>query len=689
MRAPHGPLSSDHPDLFVADDATGRTGRLRPGQRVGLLKAAFREGARPLGSIAVEVRARRLDYVTEFRWMLRDIVDVSADMLLEGFAPTSQRFSVDPRTNSHTAYQRFAFLQSMLRDERLTAALELICKRPHISWQREPELRRSSQGIATSSRLCRSISRPGPRVVSPHGFRGIIKNVPREIVVDRTVETIDNPPNQFARFVLLRWRDTVSEVLGVLNAAERTAASSRGVRECNDLLSRIQGYLARAPFSGASRLARLPIENPVLTRKEGYRDLTRAFFQSELAGRLAWQGGEDVYSAGQRNVATLYEYWVYLQMARALSDACDVPISLSKLVRRTPFGSELCLAQGSESRVEGTVTRGGRRLRLVLWFNRTFARGSQSWTRTMRPDCSLHVRVGDEPEDDFRGVWLHFDAKYRAEALSDVLASVDEDVRVDSTARRDDLLKMHAYRDAIRRSAGAYVIYPGSEDREYREYHELLPGLGAFRLRPTASGDALGVKSVKRFIADVLNHVAAQVSQHERDRYWRHVSYNELPSRSSYGAMPADFLTAPPADTVVLLGYVKSPAHFVWIRQEGLYNVRADGRVGSVAFGSKELQSAYVLLYSSETQPPCLWRVNGVRIMLKSDMDALAYPDPRGASYFCYEIASLPAPSVDALSFEAIVRLRQQLRPGAASYAPVAVSWLDLAGIISTDSGVS
>ena len=39
--------------------------------------------------------------------------------------------------------------------------------------------------------------------------------------------------------------------------------------------------------------------------------------------------------------------------------------------------------------------------------------------------------------------------------------------------KRADLLKMHAYRDAIRRSAGAYVLYPGSEKEHspFRWFH--------------------------------------------------------------------------------------------------------------------------------------------------------------------------------------------------------------------------
>jgi hypothetical protein len=44
---------------------------------------------------------------------------------------------------------------------------------------------------------------------------------------------------------------------------------------------------------------------------------------------------------------------------------------------------------------------------------------------------------------------------------------------------------MHAYKDAIRRTGGAYVLYPGEgKDDPFRGFHELIPGLGAFVIKP-------------------------------------------------------------------------------------------------------------------------------------------------------------------------------------------------------------
>src|SRR3982074_3376562 len=87
-----------------------------------------------------------------------------------------------------------------------------------------------------------------------------------------------------------------------------------------------------------------------------------------------------------------------------------------------------------------------------------------------------------------------------------------------ATAKRADLLKMHAYRDAIRRTAGSYVLYPGlpgrdAESRSFPEYHEILPGLGAFLLRPGEFGEADGSTALEGFLSDLFDHFASILSQ--------------------------------------------------------------------------------------------------------------------------------------------------------------------------------
>nr|WP_283246380.1 nuclease domain-containing protein [Ralstonia insidiosa] len=251
-------------------------------------------------------------------------------------------------------------------------------------------------------------------------------------------------------------------------------------------------------------------------------------------------------------------------------------------------------------------------------------------------------------------------------------------------ALRADLLKMHAYRDAIRRTAGAYVLYPGGDSEEscdpYREYHELLPGLGAFVLRPTDTGGARGALVLRRFIDDVLDHVATRLTKHERSRYWLEDAYgSSLPRRETPASAPLS------PDATVLLGFVKSREHWNWIREHKAYNVRAEGRRGGVHAGAALLQSQLLLLYCPTSPEIGLARiVSDAERMSAVGMAATGYPEPRG-NYWCVQLQWLEQnqwiQGVSADSIDAYVQ-----RQGLAYGEPVGAVWSEIESLIEGES---
>lgn len=304
----------------------------------------------------------------------------------------------------------------------------------------------------------------------------------------------------------------------------------------------------------------------------------------------------------------------------------------------------------------------------------------------MRPDCSLRLRPDRSPGVGVDDVWVHFDAKYRVDALTEIFGKGEEAGESDtehsqpsSYAKRDDLLKMHAYRDAIHRSAGAYVLYPGDSDEQCKKHHELLPGLGAFGLRPGRDGEAVGTKSLTAFLNDVISHVASQVTQHERSRFWERRSFSgSPPTRSSVPAVL--FLEEPPADTMVLLGYVKDAEHRAWIQRHGLYNLRADSRRGSVNLDSSELAAALVLLYGHDRNHVSIYRVIDRPVLrTREDMLAMGYTRPRGTLYYCLAVAAVESetimPKFSLGEVRAVVE-RHQATPVIGM--PIVVSWSEL-----------
>lgn len=64
----------------------------------------------------------------------------------------------------------------------------------------------------------------------------------------------------------------------------------------------------------------LPLNSPVFQRKEGYREVLRVWLMFDLAAKLVWQGGEDVYQAGKWDVARLYEYWLFFRLLHLVEE---------------------------------------------------------------------------------------------------------------------------------------------------------------------------------------------------------------------------------------------------------------------------------------------------------------------------------------------------------------------------------
>ena len=303
----------------------------------------------------------------------------------------------------------------------------------------------------------------------------------------------------------------------------------------------------------------------------------------------------------------------------------------------------------------------------------------------MRPDYSLIIAPAEGEPAGFEPLILHFDAKYRVNVIEELFGRSDrsEDANAEAAendsrrmARRDDLLKMHAYRDAIRRSAGAYVLYPGDDSprntQEYREYRELLPGLGAFVFRPSLDGEAVGSAALQQFLESVLDHVAMRFSAHERGRFWIEETFGVQPThREDVSLFPFGM---PEKNTPVLLGYVKNAEHWEWIRQRRMYNVRTEGRPGGVAANAEVLYSQLLLLYGPSTNVVAIARiVAGPERISREAIRATGYPDPR-SDYLCVQLSRLYEntlfPQASALDVERLAFQLSGMRG-----QPVMVTW--------------
>jgi hypothetical protein len=497
--------------------------------------------------------------------------------------------------------------------------------------------------------------------------------------------TLDTEPNRFVKHVLETWRSVAQQLhLGLVReeGIPRPGPVRRGLQAADEVIEILDEILGRPMFRQVGTLDRMPSSSQVLLKRDGYRQLLHMFVLVESGLELPWAtNAEDIYSPTLRNVATLYEVWSYLTLVDVVGQVCGQR-QTARAFTPSANGLSLLLKTGVGSAIVWRTVWRDRPLEVRLMFNRQFAAGNGSWTAPMRPDCSLLIRpltstpgLAAEPLE----VWVHFDAKYRVSGASpiDLLASAEDDEEVLSrgTARRDDLLKMHAYRDAIHRTAGAYVLYPGDVILDRRQFTETLPGLGAFPLRP-GSDEAHGLQAISNFLTGVLDHVADQATQHERERFWRARIYAS-PTREHPGLSPVPFLDRPPADTDVLVGYVRGPRHRAWVERMRSYNVRADDRTGSLRLGSRELSARLVLLYEQmgdTRRIVMLARSSDWRAVDQHELISTGYPEPHGRLYLVTTLDPIP----HSPSWLADIDISALLPAGLARGAPFAATWLDL-----------
>jgi hypothetical protein len=676
-------------------------GSIATGLNTGRLGLVARDAAGAIvGRAAIEVRSRKLGYRNDYRQMLEDITGQCVDLLMELRAPAAMRLAPDPGRTPETIGQRFAFLRALIGSRQFGDALHRITTHPHQRWEPEETSCDTRRGFRPDARAIRQLARAPRRSPLPdgHPLAGVISSLPERILVYLNVQSEDTPENRFVKFALQTFVGFLNRMRLKLEE-DGSAADTRLRNEIAALEGRLETVLAADVFRDVSEPDVLPLGSTVLQRKEGYREVYQAWLRFDMAARLVWRGGDDVYGAGQRDIAALYEYWVFFKLLDIVAGVFKLEKPAAQtLIEKTADGFGLKLKTGEHLAFQGIFLGGARPLSVSFSYNRSFAQNrnpsvSGSWTERMRPDYTLSLWPSDFDPDEAEAqelmVHIHFDAKYRIESIEQIFGK--DDAELDEAGRerdlnsekqeqregrykRADLLKMHAYHDAIRRTQGAYVLYPGDKAMQWEGYREILPGIGAFPIRP-----GNGVREVEKFVREIVEHTCDRATARERQSYHTYrtqeapAAYSVLRAYPERGAVSASRHT-PPAETFVLVGWSKGEEHLKWILREKLYNFRMDTRAGSLRLEPEIAAAQYLLLHREGARAePGLLRITskGPRVLSKDALKRKGYPgEPGGDFYLVFDVEQ--AGEFDSFSWD---YTKLPNRPGGRlSAAPFAVA---------------
>ena len=438
----------------------------------------FRDGF-PCGPpLIVEVLARKfatphqsVDFLTA---TVADIFARSAALPFAAIAPTARR------VREHHLPPSLLFLYHFFRHhhDTLSRALQAIAGRPHQVLTDDGVMVRlhevrSLEHEAIMRLLTDGRGSPGTRPAGREAS-ALQRLRPERVFQRLPEETFDTPEN---RFVMMAARRMLLDVERLLRSPwfERIGLDATERRPFGQAREQLGLMTTDGRFSTLPHMQVYPSQSRVLQRRDGYRELALLWNHFQRASVPIF---EDVQQAiDLRDIATLYEYWVWFELIESIADYTGERPVIS--ASRDEFGAP---THGQTARFGAHGT---------LHYNRSYGASGRVYSPvTLRPDY-----VWERAD----GRLIVMDAKFRLDNIGQLVsASGSDDAAVSAKAKDADLVKMHAYRDAIAGVTAAIVLYPGSEHGFWsvdgNSTHELsirdviagdLHGVGAIPLRPT------------------------------------------------------------------------------------------------------------------------------------------------------------------------------------------------------------
>jgi predicted component of viral defense system (DUF524 family) len=616
-------------------------GIIAPGNYVGTLELIITNETERI-KYHLEVLATKFDvdndydksYRENYRSMISDITEKCTELLMQSNSPVNQYFEQDFSKNNKVLYQKFSFVKSVLNNEEFDESMLKIFSSPKTNWIQKEEVVDIRSIKRFSNKNVKEILKGTNRMPIPRGHRLNIQNklesIPVKIESYKQEASLDNPENRFIKHALQLFLQFCTSC----NSAFEE--NSRDQKEAQHLVQKLENYLNYSFFNEISRPTTLKLNSPTLQRKGGYRQQLKFWLMFDLASKLTWTGGEDVYEAGKRDIATLYEYWLFFVLYDLFKSKFNFTglthdeESYDHLLEKTNNGLNLIIKSGKHTALEGTTVIKNRALNINFSFNRTFSGHKNSypeagsWTTAMRPDYTLTVWPKElkEKEAEIKEeiVHIHFDAKYKVNHFTvktnkskAKLSKEEEEEELTKIKKQErkgvfknaDLLKMHAYKDAIRRTGGAYILYPGTTQSRFKGFHELIPGLGAFSVNP--DNEKEDVQDLSEFIDEVVIHLVNRASQRGNiaSKTYNITKGDEL---DPFNESIPEYLDTEkeikliPSETFVLVGYCKSDDHLTWIKDNLLYNFRMNSNRGALKLNQETLSAKYLLLHMNRDE---------------------------------------------------------------------------------------
>ncbi|MFM0335039.1 DUF2357 domain-containing protein [Paraburkholderia fungorum] len=468
----------------------------------------------------VEVESRKISYRDEYQALLENVADFHLGLIHEIGSPAATQLQHGEAIVSKPQASYF-HMRRLMREEALPDALSHILRSPISVLEIEQRsmsphrVRRVSPAEISKRRASMGFRAGGP--LADH-FAG---NTPTTLPVRVKQESFDTPENRFVKAFLQDLYALLCDLESSAKADRKTGILEE-VRRWREL---IEDWLIRPVWRGIKATREDGANSQKLQRRIGYREVLLADAEIREVIALPLDGLENLpgIMGDAKPVHTLYEYWCYFMVRQAMTTLYGEDLLKgSTAIKESNGGLTLTLKTNrGKASAQWKLHVSDRLIEVFLFFQKSFSRTyesewgawSGSYSLQFDPDISIAVRIGEVTH------WLVFDAKYRLESGgygSDASLVQDAGKGSKQTFKKDDLNKMHTYRDAILGLRGAFILYPGpKDDARFERFvrqpitassNESFPGVGALPLRP--GNVAGGISQLQTFLDSSIKTLA-------------------------------------------------------------------------------------------------------------------------------------------------------------------------------------
>lgn len=409
-------------------------------------------------------------------------------------------------------FNNFIFIYQLLKSNKLINMVKLILKNPFQHFQNTFEMidiskvtnfstENTIDVFSGQSHLVKSSKKL--RITEPlNGY------MPYKINQYENSLSVDNNENQFVLFFLKQCRKILIKFTQKFENHENNEKiiNNEFILELKGYISQLSRIINNHFFREVGQLNVLNRSSMVLTRRVGYKSLYNFYLNMKSGPRQCLNENEFIELFENKSIDKLYEYLALFYLDDYIKEIYGIDPHEEKLsISKRNY---TIILDERNDKIKFKYVKEGKPT-VTLSFQRSYTRAQDtSYALNQNPDFSLIIENNNESS------LYHFDTKFKAKYS---VVSGNESMSQRNYAKEEDLKSMHAYRDGIFGTVGAYVLYPGnslskkiiySDSRDVDEYAENFnpnSGIGSLPLQ---------IEEENSIVKDFLNELIVYHSTH-------------------------------------------------------------------------------------------------------------------------------------------------------------------------------